>query len=161
MHGQNCPKIFIFAPKKALRLWKKSLSLISKHKAMINHVVPLSKYMLHLNQILLASSCCPSPDKPAQGVCVEGLDQKKNFREMTSLNTGCTLNIVFFLKICDFSELCKFCCSAGVLPALCVYTHWQRARTEKGQSPEYLKKTQYLMNTLYVKYYFWCDKSRN
>ena len=39
-------------------------------------------------------------------------------------NTGCLLNIVFFtLKFCDFSELCQFCCSAGVLPAWRVYTH--------------------------------------
>ena len=83
---------------------------------MINHVVPLSKCMLHLNQILLASSCCPSPDKPAQGVCVEGLDQKKKFREMTSLNTGCTLNIVFFLKICVLLQ--RWCSTCLV----CVHT---------------------------------------
>ena len=39
-------------------------------------------------------------------------------------DTGCSLNIVFFtLKFCDFSELCQFCCSAGVLPAWRVYTH--------------------------------------
>ena len=30
---------------------------------------------------------------------------------------------VFPLKCCDFSELCQFCCSAGFLPAWCVYTH--------------------------------------
>ena len=30
---------------------------------------------------------------------------------------------VFSLKFCDFSELCQFCCSAGVLPAWCVYTY--------------------------------------
>ena len=41
--------------------------------------------------------------------------------------------------MCDFSELCQFCCSAGVLPALCVYTHWHRGRTEKGQTSEYSK----------------------
>ena len=46
---------------------------------------------------------------------------------------------VFSLKFCDFSELCQFCCSAGVLPAWCVYTHWHRGKTEKGQSPEYFK----------------------
>ena len=59
----------------------------------------------------------------------------------------------FFLKFCDFSALCHFCCSTGVLPACCVYTHWHRGKTEKGQSPEYYKifgKTQYLMNTLYL-----------
>ena len=44
--------------------------------------------------------------------------------EPVSLGTGCSVNIVFFaLKYCDFSELCQFCCSAGVLPARCVYTH--------------------------------------
>ena len=46
---------------------------------------------------------------------------------------------MFFLKCCDFSELCQFCCSAGVLPAWCVYTHWHRGKTEKGQSPEYFQ----------------------
>ena len=59
---------------------------------------------------------------------------------------------VFSLKFCDFPELCQFCCSAGVLPAWCVYTNWHRGKTEKGQSPEYFKifgKKQYLMNTLY------------
>ena len=30
---------------------------------------------------------------------------------------------VFSLKCCDFSEFCQFCCSAGVLPAWCVYPH--------------------------------------
>ena len=32
--------------------------------------------------------------------------------------TGCSLNIVFFFKMLRFSELCQFCCSAGVLPAI-------------------------------------------
>ena len=60
----------------------------------------------------------------------------------------------FFLKICEFSELCQFCCSAGFLPAWCVYTQWLRGKTEKGKSQEYFKifekKTQYLLNTLYM-----------
>ena len=30
---------------------------------------------------------------------------------------------VFSLNFCDFSELCQFCCTAGFLPAWCVYTH--------------------------------------
>ena len=46
---------------------------------------------------------------------------------------------IFSLKCCDFSELCQFCFSAGFLPALCVYTHWHRGITEKGQSLEYFK----------------------
>ena len=46
---------------------------------------------------------------------------------------------VFSLKFFDFSELCRFCCSAGFLPACCVYTHWRWGKTEKGQSPEYFK----------------------
>ena len=46
---------------------------------------------------------------------------------------------VFSLKFCDFSDLCQFYCSAGVLPAWCVYTHWHRGKTEKDQSPEYSK----------------------
>ena len=44
---------------------------------------------------------------------------------------------VFSFKYCDFSELWQCCCSAGVLPAWCVYTHWHRGKTEKGQNPEY------------------------
>ena len=58
---------------------------------------------------------------------------------------------VFSLKFCVFSELCLFCCSAGFLPAWYVCTHTD---TEGKQSSEYFekfgKKTQYLMNTLYV-----------
>ena len=46
---------------------------------------------------------------------------------------------VFSLKFCDFSELCQFSCSAGVLPAWYVYTHWHQGKTEKGQSSEYSK----------------------
>ena len=46
-----------------------------------------------------------------------------------------------FIKyyVCDFSELCQFCCSAGVVPAWCVYTHWHKGKIEKDQSPEYFK----------------------
>ena len=57
---------------------------------------------------------------------------------------------VFSLKCCDFSELCQFCCSAGFLPAWCVYTHWHRGKTESGIFQKNRKKTQYLMNTLYI-----------
>ena len=47
---------------------------------------------------------------------------------------------ILSLKFCDVSELCQFCCSAGGLPAWCVYTHCHhRGKTEKGQSPGYLK----------------------
>ena len=46
---------------------------------------------------------------------------------------------VFSLKFWNFSELCQFCCSADVLPAWCVYTHWHRGKMEKGLSPEYFK----------------------
>ena len=59
-------------------------------------------------------------------------------------------NCVFSLKFCDFSELCQFCCSAGVLPAWCVYTHWHRGKTEFGIFKKKIGKTQYLMNTLYM-----------
>ena len=55
---------------------------------------------------------------------------------------------VFSLKFCDFPELCQFCCSASVLPAWCVYTHWHRGKTEFGIFWKNRKK-QYLMNTLY------------
>ena len=82
----------------------------------------------------------------------ERLVQQLHFQElfiwiiMHNVNV-CTNNYVqgvhwilcFFLKICDFSELCQFCYKAGVLPALYVFTHWHRGKTEKGQSPEYFK----------------------
>ena len=44
----------------------------------------------------------------------------------------------FSLKCCDFSELCQFCCSAGVLPAISgpsmKCTH--QGKTERGKSTE-------------------------
>ena len=46
---------------------------------------------------------------------------------------------MFFPLILDFSELCQFCCSAGVLPAWCVYTHWHRGKTEKDKNSEFYK----------------------
>ena len=53
-----------------------------------------------------------------------------------------------------FSELRQFCCSAGVLPAWYVYTHWHRGKTEKGQSPEYFKifgkKSSPIFNNLFL-----------
>ena len=66
--------------------------------------------------------------------------------------TGCSLNIIFFLKILEYSGLWSF----SVVPRCqCVYTHqagrtpalhqnWQSS--EKSQNFEI--KTQYLMNTL-------------
>ena len=61
---------------------------------------------------------------------------------------------VFSLVFCDFSELNKFCCSAGVLPAWCVYTHTdtygKQRKTRVWNILKSLEKTQYLMNTLYV-----------
>ena len=36
--------------------------------------------------------------------------------------------------------LCKFCCNAGVWPAI-VYTHWHRGEIERGQSLEYILKS--------------------
>ena len=59
------------------------------------------------------------------------------------LHKTCSSNYRLFIKYCvfslDFSELCQFCCTAGVLPAWCVYTHWHRGKTEKDQSPECFK----------------------
>ena len=65
---------------------------------------------------------------------------------------------VFSFKIYDFSELCQFFCSAGVLPAWRVYTHWHRGKTEKGQSPEYFKifkKKNTISNTCAHMYIHW------
>ena len=69
--------------------------------------------------------------------------------------TGCSLNIVFFPKIFEYSGLWSF----SVLPwcRQCVYTH-QAGRTpalqQNWQSSEksqnYKEKKQYLMKTLFV-----------
>ena len=63
-------------------------------------------------------------------------------------------NYRVFIKYCGFSlkfVFCQFCCSAGVLPALCVYTHWRRGKTEKDRNIlKSLEKTQYLLNTPYI-----------
>ena len=47
---------------------------------------------------------------------------------------------VFSFKCCDFSELCQFCCSAGVVWPAIVYTLWKRVETKRGQSSEYILK---------------------
>ena len=64
----------------------------------------------------------------------------------------------YSLNFCDFSELCQFCCSAGVLPTWCVYTHWHRGKTEKGQSPECFKIFE--KNTIFNEHPVspWCDE---
>ena len=67
----------------------------------------------------------------------------------------------FLSTFCDFSELCQFYCSAGVLPAWSVYTHWHRGKTEKGKSPKYLKIFQ--KNTIFHELpvpYFWSTTQR-
>ena len=49
--------------------------------------------------------------------------------------SGCSLNIVFFFKCCDFSELCKFCCSGGVCH--CVHSLKPRGNRERPESGIY------------------------
>ena len=94
---------------------------------------------------------------------IHALDAKKYLQKATFLKI-CEKNTyrvfikycVFSLKFCDFSELCQFCCSAGVLPVILWSKHevrcTHRGKTERGLSPEYIlkifEKTQYLMNTL-------------
>ena len=68
--------------------------------------------------------------------------------------TGCSLIIVFFsFKFCDFSELCQFCCSVGVLPVgVCTHTDTE-GKQRKARVQNIFKKsekTQYLMNNLYI-----------
>ena len=65
---------------------------------------------------------------------------------------------VFSLKFSYFSELCQFCCSTGVLPACCVYTHWQREKTESRKYIKIFEKTQYLINTLEMSQWPPCQK---
>ena len=38
-----------------------------------------------------------------------------------------------------FIKYSFFCCSACVLPAWYVYTHWHLGKIQKGQSPKYFK----------------------
>ena len=40
---------------------------------------------------------------------------------------------VFSLKFRNFSELFQLCCSASVLPAWCVYTHWHQGKQRKAR----------------------------
>ena len=69
---------------------------------------------------------------------------KKGYLKYRVFITYC----IFPLKFCDISELCKFCWSAGFLPAgVCTHTDAER----KARVRNILKsseKTQYLMNTL-------------
>ena len=55
---------------------------------------------------------------------------------------------VYSLKFCDFSELCQFCCSAGVLPAWCVCTHTDtEGKQRKARARNILKSLD--KNTLF------------
>ena len=58
----------------------------------------------------------------------------------------------FSLKCYDVSELCQFCCSPGVWPAIVsqVTPRGNRERPESGIYIEIFEITQYLMNTLYL-----------
>ena len=56
---------------------------------------------------------------------------------------------VFSLKFCDFSELCQFCCSAGVLPAWCGACKHTDTEGRVRNILKSSKKKQYLMNILY------------
>ena len=49
----------------------------------------------------------------------------------------------FSLKFCDFSELCKFCCSAG---------DWPAAEGKPREARIYLEIFEYLINTQYLKF---------
>ena len=65
------------------------------------------------------------------------------------------------LKFCDFSELCQFCCSAGFLPAWCVYTHWHRGKQRKARVRNILKSSG--KNTIFNEdpVYPWVCKGRH
>ena len=62
---------------------------------------------------------------------------------------------VFSLKFCDFSELCQFCCRAGVLSAWCVYTEGKQRKARVQNNFKNSDKTQYLMNTLWMSSGWW------
>ena len=54
--------------------------------------------------------------------------------------TGCSLNIVFFpKKIVIFLNSASSAVALVFYFAWCVYTHWHRGKSEKGQSLEYSK----------------------
>ena len=91
---------------------------------------------------IIGGSCCFS----SRNSCVplhHPLDQLHSLRFSSEhyyinvMNTSDALKnrvfikyCLFYLKFCDFSELCQFCCSDGFLPAWWVYTHWHRGNTE-------------------------------
>ena len=64
--------------------------------------------------------------------------------------TGCSLDIVFSLKCCDFSEICQFCCKRWGLTCHCVHSLTPRGNRERSESS---KKIQYLLTTLYLMYF--------
>ena len=56
---------------------------------------------------------------------------------------------VFSLKCCDFSELCQFCCSAGVLPSWFVYTDTDtKGKQRKTRDRNILKSLEQKHNIL-------------
>ena len=66
--------------------------------------------------------------------------KKKSERPYILLSTGCSLNIVFFLKMLWFfltlPVLLQRWCSTCLV---CVYTYWHKRKTERGQCPENFK----------------------
>ena len=46
------------------------------------------------------------------------------------------INYCVIFPFCDFSELCQFCCSAGFLPAWCVYSVHTLTPWENRERPE-------------------------
>ena len=58
---------------------------------------------------------------------------------------------VFSLKFCDCSELCQFCCSAGV--STHTDTEGNREKQESGIYFKIFGKKRYLMNTLYYNFF--------
>ena len=63
------------------------------------------------------------------------------------LGTWCSLNIVFFPKILEYSGLWSF----SVFPwCQCVYTHRAGRTPALQHNWQSSEKTQYLMNTLYI-----------
>ena len=64
---------------------------------------------------------------------------------------------VFSLKFCDFSELCQFCCSTGVLPAWCVYsTHTDTEGKQRKASVWNIIKSSEI-NPIFIEHPVYCQ----
>ena len=100
--------------------------------------------MENLKVVVWLGEASSSRPRPSSSIRTRPTRSLKN---LTQRPSRYRVLFCFSLKIRNFSELCQLCCSAGVLPAWCVYRHCRRGKAEKGKSPEYFKI--YEKNTIF------------